>query len=1191
MATVSGTINGPSPNGNSVTYTIEYNDETKNITCKDPSGKTVFNGTPEQLQKMGKDIPIAPSIMQGVESLRQDATIKGGTATTNEPPDGYVTAGTRPKPTPTPPPGYVATGYRPKPTQLPPPGVDYIYIEGTPTPTGTPLYDVKYQETPEPTHSPTPIPGTTPPNYTATPLRVTPKTPPTPPRPTQRVYYATGETSNADAVASGNKEHQNLTVYNGIEVKQGDTTYTVPPGDYHIVDIGYNDPSHPTEGVYMTISDDKGNEYKVPNNVLSTYDENGNLVKHDDYSMLWTNSEAYRYEEVGEGSGQSVSASISQNNNDVAKFTDSTGQEHVALTPNTFQETAITGNTEYGLRNPEDRDSRQQVQVGDQLYNVPYHTQEHVMMNGKEYIVDDYLRQDENSDGFIVKLVNPADGTTLEISTTEMGNANTKVIESAIPVGASYGINVAESQRQNEFEVQGRDTFSGYPRNLHDTQAGTMYAGYIYENDGKRDVYIEYNEDGSTTIIDKNTGQIIDAKDGVQIYALDKDDGHGIVGHGVDPKYAEGENPEYNNSTYRVIGTVVDDVYNDLRRGGTSQAIDRRDIYDNSMWSHNITQTGTLPGLENGVQTYQNSKEAVDMLVNSKQWSRQDANAYVKDLVNSGQIVLRDKTTKRTSYYNDTYKDWKSKIQGGQFVNKASDLRNEVKDLRAETDRMLATMDGWAGAANKSAAAAIRTIQGKLAVTMGNIEQALEPACYAIEHLEEKLDELEREDAVLAELVTAQEAAQTAYDAAKDKFDATPETKTESRQVVEGGVTVTKTETVHNPDWDVAKSELDAAQQALDEANEALEAQQLKMDELEEQILEMIELIENLQTVIKQFKTYLPGGSRHHMLDSVEHLLSYYDDLIYEFENFKRLPVITNLSDYQVGDLVLFDDGYGYLYKVIEVFDGDGKSTGYVKIIRCDSDGNPIPGAKVLTIWDQREITPVRGGRPLRGPIPTPIPSPRPSETPVYTSPTPTRTHIGPDPTPTPTPTPTRKPDPPPPPPQPTPTPTRKPDPPPPPPQPTPTPTRKPDPPPPPPGPTPPPPPPEPTPTPPGPGPTPPPPPPGPTPPPPPPGPTPPPPPPGPTSPPVEPAPPAAPHTGIDSIRDANTSNIASNNADALGALAGVLAGAAGVGLTAMASSDKEKDDEDKEKESGEKKDEVVNPYNRPEISELEHKS
>jgi hypothetical protein len=1261
---------------------------------------------PDGSSVVDEEVPL-PAVASYTESTTPRPTQSRSEAATPTPTVHSASKGETVTPTPEPTKYGTASEVTPTPTFLSGSRAD--------TPTPTPLLDT-IAVTPTPTYrkevpndTPTPSEVRIDVNYTATPSPVTPPTPePTipdvnvaTPKPfeddKEHNYYAPGHTSTEDMVKNYEGEH--LKVFNGFKVGEGDSAFELPAGDYKIENVHYVDPNNHEKGIVMVVSDSNGNYFEIPNNVLTQYAADGTVAGHDDHGIMWSNSAIYREDEKVTPS--TFNASINKDNTTPITYTTDTGEEKVALQPNTFRESVVQGDTEYGLRDASERQAGvgQKLQIGDQIVTAPYRKNEHVMINGKEYVVTEYLGVTDDGKGYTLTLTDPTDGSVIETSTTTMEAEKAKVIESAIKVGSDYGVDTAESARQHAYEVNGRRTSGANTFNVDDQQKGTIYSGYIGDAEGiktiskeeydakvaegedvsgytykgrvpdKREVYIKYGEDGTYRVFDKNTGELIkdyEVSD-LHIYELEAADGHGIQGsytvdNGVtkedlykeysnstvsvnnkcyvisdlpedhskmvgnvikvggktativsydaatdtvkykfdgsnelyDMKVGSQDTSEYQyygkeydsydafieekyeeytkkNDGYRVTGYVTDPGNADLgRAAGTSQAIDRRDIYDDAMWSHNITQTGTLPGLDSGnVLKYQNKQEAINMLVNSQQWTRQDARQYVNDLESSGQIQFIDRSSKKTKYFVEPFTTYKDKIKGGEFVNKVTELKSSVQTLREQTNAILAQMDGWAGAASQSAMEAIRTIQGKLQVTMGNIEQALEPACYACEHLEEKLEELEKEDQVLEELLKDQEEKKNAYDAVYAEWNAMPDTI--SKTVADGknddGSTKYKTVNEHNDAKDAKKGEVDAAKTAYDEATEAVEQQQVKMDELEEEILEMIELIEDLQTVIKQFSSYVsPSGSNYHKISSADNIVKYYNDILYDFENFERLPAITNLSDYQVGDIVLFDDGYGYLYKVVEVFDGDGKSTGYVKIQRCDEHGNIIPGSKVLTIWDQREITPVE--RKLWSPPdPVPTPEPAPEPTPTKTSgggnPTPTQTKKpGPDPTPKPTTTPAPNPT------TSTPAPTVTS-------TPAPTVTTTPSP--------------TVTPVPPTPPPLPPTYPPVPT------------PPPAPVPPTAPPRPlpptaapeyiPEAPATGIGAALGNTTTGgvVKENNADSLGALAGILAGAAGVGLTAMA---KDKDeDEKKEKEEGkdeEKDDNLVNPYNRPEISDLE---
>ena len=1006
------------------------------------------------------------------------------------------------------------------------------------------------------------------------------------------------------------------------DYKQGDNSYNA--GTYTVDKVYYTDPNNKTD-IMMTLQDDKGNKFDIPYNFVTVRDENGKVLSHEEYVPLWTNSTMGITDPEHKYDTSDLSTASIQVDN-AKPITDTNG--NTVFTPNTFSDVEVKDGVEYGYHNrPIDAITGRKVQVDGEYMQVPYRPGETVVIDGKEYTVGDYTGYTGNKHEFNLTLKD-ADGNVVETTTTEMQTKGAKVLESVVPEGATYGVHPKEATHQAELRAQQTTTKYNIDQTT-DQKVGTTWAVTVKTDKGDVDAYATYDKDGKYILIDAKTGQQIkDVKsENVMVKGIADGDGSGIqgglvgkqttpatkvpegaiqsgndyyvadnspknkvgqqyiytkadgtkvvvtyesndgaAGYGnrpglvtgtykdadgntyhlsndqvqgcskVGPVSEETTSYQYDNNGYRVTGAVVDEGNKDVgRAGGTSQAVDRKDIYDNFMWDHNITQTGTLPGLDSGTPlNYANPKEAIDTLVASQQWTRQDARKYVQDLANEGKITFASKTTGKKEYY-PAYQSLHEEIKGGNFSASSAELRGQVQELRTQCDTLLAQMDQWAGAAKDAAMRAIRSVEGKLQVTMGNIEQALEPACYAIDHLDEALEKLKSEDEILKQLLDEQDKAKQAMDAAEKTMNSTPKTKTETTTNADG---TTSTKTVDNPAYANAVADYNAKKTAYEEASTKVEEQQLKEDEMEEEILEMIELVQDLQQVIQQYKSFVdPNGSNYHMVSSAENIEKYYKDILYEFENFARLPAITNASDYHVGDIVLFDDGYGYLYKVVEVFDGDGKSTGYVKIIRCDANGNPIPGAQVLTIWDQREITPVKGGRqlwtppttlppppttseeppPTTTPVPpppttTPVPPPPPTTTyipPTTTYVPPTTTYIPPTttfipPTTTFIPPTTLPPIPEPP---------------------TTEPTRIP-------------------------------------------------PPPVPTAPPptvITPPVPFIPHTGIDGVADtgADSGMVKQSGAGALGALAGIMAGAAGLGLTALAK-DKDENKEDKEEEKTE---------------------
>ena len=449
----------------------------------------------------------------------------------------------------------------------------------------------------------------------------------------------------------------------------------------------------------------------------------------------------------------------------------------------------------------------------------------------------------------------------------------------------------------------------------------------------------------------------------------------------------------YNNAGYQVAGIITDKpevpteytgLGTDLNAqgalangGGTSAAVDRSDIYDDAMWQHNITQTSTLPGLGDPSKPprYANPQAAIGQLVNSGQWSRQDATAHVNELAAAGLLTFDSSFAQKESYY-PPYASIHANFKGtaSELQAKCDSLRESVTQLRAETDKMRARMETWVGDAADTADRNIRTIQGRLQETMDNIEQALEPACAAIMELDERLTELENADKVLAELIKTQ-------NAAKAKMDGIGQTIRYTNQYE----TNDEGERVETARYKQLKSDMEAAKTAYEEATKAVEEQQKIECDLEQVILGLIEKVQSLDQNIASLSAHVhEGGQFYNMYKDNSTFQANFSQLYADFSSFKRFPVLTNATDYHVGDYVTFDDGYGYLYRVVEVFNGDGTHGGYIKIQRVDENGNPI--GPVLTIWDQREISPVRGekGRKLWTPpitLPTTNPPTQPQQT------------------------------------------------------------------------------------------------------------------------------------------------------------------------------------------------------------------
>ena len=393
--------------------------------------------------------------------------------------------------------------------------------------------------------------------------------------------------------------------------------------------------------------------------------------------------------------------------------------------------------------------------------------------------------------------------------------------------------------------------------------------------------------------------------------------------------------------------------------GATATSREKSEMYDDAMFGHNLTEHASLVDLVKGIK-YSNPQDAIAALVSTKHWTRQDATIFVNDAIAQGLITVEAGFAEKDAYYPpyaSVHGEFKG--EGSLYGARAASLASEVEVLRKNSDNMLLQMDDWRGKSKKMAAANIAQIEGRILQTMNNIESRLQPACAAIAELDAKLSQLEAEDKVLAELIKDRDAKETAMNNAKAAWEKEPATTTKETKNDDG--TTTKEEVTNN-NKAALKTTYDNATTAYNEAAQKVKDQQKKECEMEQEILGLIETVKGLDQSMSSLGEHVnPDGAFSDAYTSPEEFAKRYQDLFSDFQNTNRFPTITNLSDYKLGDLITLDDSYGYLYKVVEVFDGDGNATGSIKIVRCDASGKPIPGSSILTIHDQREISPVRG--------------------------------------------------------------------------------------------------------------------------------------------------------------------------------------------------------------------------------------
>ena len=273
---------------------------------------------------------------------------------------------------------------------------------------------------------------------------------------------------------------------------------------------------------------------------------------------------------------------------------------------------------------------------------------------------------------------------------------------------------------------------------------------------------------------------------------------------------------------------------------------------------------------------------------------------------------------------------------------------------------------------------------------MANIEDNLEPACEAMMTLIEEIDKLkELEEKYIkkhgkklpnGEMSQCDVEVDTDnYNSLKEKYEEldakTEEMEARKYEDVIVGYNKMLTQTgveVDDLDNPITEQRVTAEYTAwLAEKNTAkakydgikIEDTQ-NLNALNEQQLVVIEAwykVKNYETTVQSYKDYFTEGTSQYSwlhgdgntLD-MDSMISNYTNIVSDFEDYSRMPVISDLSKYKVGDVIAFDDSEGFVYAVTGEFD---PLTGTITIACHDKDGNKV-GTDV-SIWDQREIVKV----------------------------------------------------------------------------------------------------------------------------------------------------------------------------------------------------------------------------------------
>ena len=163
------------------------------------------------------------------------------------------------------------------------------------------------------------------------------------------------------------------------------------------------------------------------------------------------------------------------------------------------------------------------------------------------------------------------------------------------------------------------------------------------------------------------------------------------------------------------------------------------------------------------------------------------------------------------------------------------------------------------------------------------------------------------------------------------------------------------------------KDKLEELGKKFDELEELIKALRTELNAILEYSMILLDFIKKYDTFRTTFRGYVLPGADGKNTDiynwvhsgNIADLVNNHDAIIHGFEDYDKMPVISNKSDYNRGDVVLYDDAHGYIY----VVKGYDPLTGELIIACYDRNGNQV--GSDIKVMDQREITPIGGIKPI----------------------------------------------------------------------------------------------------------------------------------------------------------------------------------------------------------------------------------
>jgi hypothetical protein len=573
------------------------------------------------------------------------------------------------------------------------------------------------------------------------------------------------------------------------------------------------------------------------------------------------------------------------------------------------------------------------------------------------------------------------------------------------PKGALVESGDEQDARINSDEAAGseqQEDKKEYPeyqgqKSLRRQEQDDYYEGTYTDEDGnQKKVIIKRDKDGNETVYDYyGDGKVLTGgtyEKGKQLNGLTSADRS-------DAKYDPNAENNYVDVALRDVTTPSGEV---IKAG------------EELMSGKHITQTegagergsGYAPGQQKELATNGSFQTVVSANQSENVFKNQSAsdgktsyskNEYIAAYASSGQYSATDlsltanalpeemfASNSSTFFYGTEFEEMLPDLQGIDWQAKADGYRSTVNELKEQFNSLHDSIEGWTGSASASDKKTLENILMKFEVTMANIEDNLEPACEAMMDFVKELETLQELEKTYVSYHGKMELPNGATSQCKDVvFDARsvdviqkeydekianepaltiPQESME--EYTENGVTSTRPVTVDVPNpahatWETEKAALET------ELNNAKEQDAKNLKALEDQLLIVIAAyyqIKNFETTVQSYKAYFTEGTDQYKWlhgdgtsFDMQSIISSHDYIIDDFEDYSRMPVITNLSDYEIGDIIAFDDAHGYVYAVTGAFD---PLTGTIKIACFDKDGNQV-GSEV-SIWDQREIVPIQ---------------------------------------------------------------------------------------------------------------------------------------------------------------------------------------------------------------------------------------